>query len=387
MRVVMAAACPYPTTQGTQVAIRGLTRAMVERGHEVHVVAYHFGEDLPSVGEILHRTPPLSGYRKLRAGPAWSKPVLDGLLLATLLRVVRRVRPDLIHAHNYEAPLAAYAVRVITGVPVLYNSHNLMQDELHRYFERPWARAIARGGARLLDGSVPRAADRVVVLSEAAVEAHVARGVRRDRIDVLPPGIHPDEFPDEPSPQGAPTVLYMGNPDAYQDLPILFEAFARVAEAQPDARLRFVSSADLGPTRAVAVRCGVPADRAEFLTEPRWDRVRALAQAAHVAAIPRTVCRGFPIKLLNGMALGLPTVACRGGGPLIEDGVTGLLVDDGDVAGFAEALSSLLADPARAHRMGKQARSSVLASETWAHRAPDLERIWGDVAAIAACTG
>ena len=387
MRVVMVAACPYPTTQGTQVAIRGLVRAMVERGHEVHVVAYHFGEALPSDGERLHRTPSVPGYRKLRAGPAWSKPALDALLAAKLLQVVRAVRPDLMHAHNYEAPLAAYAVRAVTGVPVLYHSHNLMQDELHRYFTRPWARALARRGAHLLDGAVPRRADRVVVLSEAAVEPHVARGVARDRIDVLLPGVHPDEFPDPPRPDGPPTVLYMGNPDAYQDLPVLFEAFARVARDLPAARLRFVSSADLGPTAAIAAQAGVPTDRVEFLTEPRWEQVRALAQSAHVAAVPRTVCRGFPVKLLNGMALGLPTVACRGGGPLIQEGVTGVLVDDGDVPAFAAALRSLLTDPERALRMGNAARSSVLAEHTWAQRAPAMERIWRAATGVGPCTG
>jgi len=387
MRVVMVAACPYPTTQGTQVAIRGLARAMVERGHEVHVVAYHFGEAAPSVGEVIHRTPPLPGYRKLRAGPSWGKPLLDGLLLATLLRVVRRVRPDLMHAHNYEAPLAAYAVRALTGVPVLYNSHNLMRDELHRYFEGRVARTLAGGVARLLDAGVPRFADRVVVLGEGAVAGHRSAGVPADRLHVLPPGIHPPDVPDEPRPAGPPTVLYMGNPDAYQDLPILLEAFAIVARRIPTARLQVVSSADLTPTARLAAASGVPADRVDFVTESRWERVREFARAARVAAVPRTVCRGFPIKLLNGMAAGLPTVACRGGGPLLVDGVTGRLVDDGDSAGFAAALSGLLEDPDGALRMGRAARASVLAEHTWAQRAPILEEIWAATAAVPACTG
>ncbi len=378
MKVVQVVACPYPTTQGTQVYVRGLVRAMAARGHEVHVVAYSFGEEgVEDDAGTLHRAGGVPGYRKLRAGPAWSKPLLDALLTRKLLEVVREVRPALIQAHNYEAPLAAYAVRRLTGVPVLYHSHNLMEDELHLYVGGRFAQDVAARAARFLDATVPRAADRVVCISDAARVAHIGLGVPPDRAHFLPPAIHPEDFPEEPAiPDGPPTVVYLGNPDAYQDLPILFAAFASVVRQLPSARLRLVSSADLGPTVAQAARQGIAIDA---VTETSWPRVRALAREATVAAVPRTVCRGFPVKLLNGMALGLPTVACRTGGPLIEDGVTGRVVDDGDVDAFAAALLDLLTDPEGAHRMGGEARASALTEHTWASRAPALEAIWAAV--------
>src|SRR5260221_8579546 len=75
------------------------------------------------------------------------------------LQVIKEHRPHVLHAHGYEAALAAWLCRLATGVPVLYSGHNTMADELPSYrFIRPnW---LAKGLARLLDVFVPRSADR-----------------------------------------------------------------------------------------------------------------------------------------------------------------------------------------------------------------------------------
>lgn len=372
----MVAACPYPTTQGTQVFIRGMVRALCRRGHEVHLVAYHFGEDLPGEGEILHRIPPLPGYRKLRAGPAWSKPLLDAMLAARLLQVVRRVRPHLVHAHNYEAPIAAYVVRATTGVPVLYHSHNLMADELHLYVRGRIARAMARGAAGLLDRQIPRRADRCVVISEEAVEAHRALGVDPARIHHLPPALHPEDFDGAlPDPAG-PTVVYAGNPDRYQELHVLLAAMRRVAEALPAARLLVISSADLAEVAALAASVGLDPRCLELHTTSDWAQVQRLMRRGAVAALPRGLCRGFPIKLLNYMAVGLPVVACAGSAKVGRHGQTGLVVPDGDVTAFGEALLELLRSPAKSRRMGERARASILQDHCWERRVAELEEVY-----------
>ena len=376
MRVVIVAACPYPTTQGTQVFIRGMVRALCRRGHEVHLVTYHFGEDLPGEGEILHRIPPMPGYHKLRAGPAWSKPVLDALVAARLLQVVRRVRPALIHAHNYEAPIAAYLVRALTGVPVLYHSHNLMADELPLYVEGRLARAVARRAARLLDRQIPRRADRCVVISEQAVGAHEALGVAPSRIHHLPPALHPEDFADAlPAPAG-PTVVYAGNPDRYQDLQVLVGAMVQVVRRLPEARLLVVSSAGLDEVSALARAGGLDPRHLELHTTSRWDEVQELMRRGTVAALPRALCRGFPIKLLNYMAVGLPVVACAGSAKVGTDGETGRVVPDGDVSAFGAALLELLEEPELARRMGERARASILQDHCWERRVAELESVY-----------
>jgi len=378
LRIVMVAACPYPTTQGTQVYIRGLCRALVDAGHEVHVVTYHFGEEsLPPCGAQIHRIPTLPGYSKLRAGPAWGKPILDLLLLRRLLEVVRKVEPDILHAHNYEAPIAAYIARRLEGVPVVYSSHNLMVDELETYFEGRVARYVARASARFLDRQLPRRADRCITLSREAGPALSELGLDPARIDFIPPGLHPDEFPGPraEAPTGSLRVVYAGNPDGYQDLDLLFRAMKQVAKSVPDVRLRIISSAALDSTLTLASQCGLDPALVEPFTCTDWEQVKKLMRECDVAALPRRVCRGFPIKLLNYLALGLPVVACEGSAKLLLEGKTGLVVPP-EPSQFAVALCQLLADREEAFRMGLLARSSTLMEQDWRLRVPEFERVY-----------
>ena len=66
----------------------------------------------------------------------------------------------------------------------------------------------------------------------------------------------------------------------------------------------------------------------------------------------------FCLSLLEAMCFGCPSVASRVGGipEVIEDGLTGLLVPFGDVAGYAGAVTDLIRDPARRTILGQAAR-------------------------------
>ncbi len=70
---------------------------------------------------------------------------------------------------------------------------------------------------------------------------------------------------------------------------------------------------------------------------------------------------GFPNVILEAMAAARPVVATRVGGvpELVRDGVTGFLIEPGDVDGFARAVGALLDDPALAERMGRAGRETV----------------------------
>jgi glycosyltransferase involved in cell wall biosynthesis len=105
-------------------------------------------------------------------------------------------------------------------------------------------------------------------------------------------------------------------------------------------------------------------------------KAQALAEAT-VYALP-SYMEGLPMGVLEAMAVGLPVVATTVGGipDVIEDGVTGLLIEPGDQDGLARALSLLLSDAALRHRMGAAARAVVEEGYTPQRIVPMIESLY-----------
>ncbi|MBD0281243.1 MAG: glycosyltransferase family 4 protein [Thermoleophilaceae bacterium] len=114
-----------------------------------------------------------------------------------------------------------------------------------------------------------------------------------------------------------------------------------------------------------------------FLGAVPEQRLPLLYRHAAVFALPSVdhTCYGRHIAIvellglaaLEAMASGTPVVCSRIGGlpEIIEDGVTGLLADPGDLGGLREALDRVLRDRALADRLGRSARERALERFTW----------------------
>jgi glycosyltransferase involved in cell wall biosynthesis len=114
-----------------------------------------------------------------------------------------------------------------------------------------------------------------------------------------------------------------------------------------------------------------------FLGAVPDDQLPALYRHAAVLALPSVehTCYGRHIAIvellglvaLEAMASGTPVVCSRVGGlpEVVEDGVTGLLVEPGDVDALREALERILRDRALAARLGRAARERALERFTW----------------------
>jgi glycosyltransferase involved in cell wall biosynthesis len=398
-RIAMVAACPFPTGQGSQVLVKQTAEALVRQGHKVHLVCYHFGEDIPLVTSdrlVIHRIAyPSSLYRKFRAGPSIQKPLLDALMVRLLLRVIRRHAIQVVHAHNYEALLVGLSARLINRTPVIFHTHNAISDELGSFFRSTWARKVADRVATLIDRNLPGRADQVIAINDQLLSFFRSCGVEEKRLTCLPPGIALEEWSDRDLEAGSQeeaaltsldrwldgertVALYAGNLDDYQSLPLMFRAFVRVREQLPEARLVLVSRSDPAPYRILASELGL-ADAVNFVDHTRFELARNVFTRCRVALLPRISWCGFPIKLLNYMAAGLPVVASQGSAKIVCHEKTGLVVEDGDEAGFAEATVRLLSDPETAAAMGTAGRRMVETGHTWDAHTKRLEEIYSEL--------
>lgn len=360
----MVGACPFPAPQGSQVLLADTSRALADRGHEVHLVAYGFGKGDTDINVPLHRSRRIPGAKKTSAGPSLAKPFLDGALVTTLRQVMRRYDLEIVHAHNYEGLLVALASR---KRPIVYHAHNAMADELPFYFSKArWAAGVGR----LLDRTVPHRADAVIAPHHALAEYLIAAGCPASKVHVIPPSAGLDAFSVQPASKGLPIMLYTGNLDAYQNLDFLTAVYGQVRQSLPE--MRFV----------IGTAASSEAPDAEVVVTDNIGALQRLLAQDAVFVCPRTSWSGYPIKLLNAMASGKAIVASRSSSHGLEHESSALIVDDHDVEGFAAAVCRLAQEPRMRDSLGAQARK---AAET--RHAPDviaqqIERVYAQVACL-----
>ena len=377
LHIVQTAAFPFPTRQGSQIYVGGMASALARRGHRVTLVCYGYGEGEWDPHVELRTVPVPAQYRNLRAGPDWMKPVLD----VGLARLLCRLAPeaDVLHAHNYEAPLAAYVARRMHGTPVVYNNHNTMSEELHRYFQSWPAQKAAKLLGWALDRSVPRHADASVAISREAEPLLKSLGCRRVRH--IPPGVDLKDFDGANREEARAElelgervwVVYAGNPDAYQDLEVLIDAVSQ----DSDLGLLMISASEWGHWEERASQ--IPQDRKRFVRAKTWPKTRQLLSAGDIAALPRAIGSGYPIKLLNYLGLSLPVV-CAEGSARAESGIVS--VPNGDVSAFRGALRRLADDPQKLKKMGQEGRAWLEQFCSWDARAADLEQLYEEIMTV-----
>jgi glycosyltransferase involved in cell wall biosynthesis len=266
-------------------------------------------------------------------------------------------------------------------VPLVWTPHTSLAEELPTYLP---ARLHGRGAAAAawagaaVDRAVAARVDAAVVLSRRAADPAREAGI--GDVTVVPPGVDPAELVGGDAARARarwllgerPWVVYTGTTDAFQDLDGLVRAMAEV----PTAGLLVVTGGPTDALQAEAARAGLPASRLRVVRSTAFvDTLDAIA-AATVGVVPRRVCAGFPMKVLNLLGAGRAVVAMAGSAPPIE----GVLPVHGDAHALAGALRAAVADPASTARLGDAGRRAVLARWTWAARAAELEAVYARVA-------
>ncbi len=404
----LVGAFPYPHSQGSQVLVSEQCRYLVDAGYRVLLFVYNLGGDSsglgegPDAGPVLVRPPALPGYRKMRAGPSLGKPFQDALLYREVRRAVKSGAVDLLHAHNYEAGLITAAAARGSGIPWLYQPHGLLGEELPFYFGGSMAKRSAGRAGAAFDTIFPRRAGMVVCMHRGLADTMVKAGVPEDRIRIIPPAVNledfgaaaPDAAPDLPGRAGErsgdvarepPFIVYTGNLDRYQNLPLLAESLAFVTASVPSARLAVVTESDpadllsLAPLyRRRAEAAGnsdpVPFEEAvDFHLTGDFGAILKVLTAARVAVSPREAWSGFPVKIVNYLAAGLPVVASAGSVRFIGSREGILVPEDPSPRSFAAALVRFLEDGRYAAGVSRAAYASARDRFSWEAVGPDLE--------------
>lgn len=157
---------------------------------------------------------------------------------------------------------------------------------------------------------------------------------------------------------GDPNLVFLGSYQRNKGQDCAIRAFQKIVGKHPQARLIFFGS-DIGIAGSIAylarlrdlAKRGPGSDQIEFRTFVK-DPVDALKIARAALCLSRT--ESFGLVCQEASACGIPVIATRCGGPeeIIEDGVTGYLVDIDDIDAIADRMDRLLSDPVVARSLG-----------------------------------
>jgi glycosyltransferase involved in cell wall biosynthesis len=289
--------------------------------------------------------------------------------IGRIVRAVRAVNPDLVHAH---AAHFAYA-GVRAGYPTIYTIHGVLPREVKIYtrtlFDRLRYSLLAYYERQALRG-----VRQVVAISQHVLEeyAPVGRGawvridnpVSQEFFELADRSVDESCFSmtvggNEARPLGG-RVLYVGSIDERKDLLMLLRAMEGLRRQCAGARL-VVAGRVNSPEYERRVREYVAAHALGEIVELRGflDRPGIMAEyeRCSVVALP-SLEENAPMAVIEAMAAGKPVVATAVGGvpDIVVEGETGFIVPPGDDAAMAHRLGQLLADEELRGRLGRRAR-------------------------------
>lgn len=303
--------------------------------------------EFPGLSLGLH---PLRTVRSLRRAAGY---------FSEFAGVLKKHQVAIVHSYLPVSNIIGTSAGWLSGVPVRIVS----KRGLCRYKEGHPIQTALENLANLL-------ADAVLVNSSAVAEEvrrherFLGRKIRLiyngiDGVSTVPEPIE-DLFPKLAGQDGGPVVACVANLFPYKGHRDLVAAARTVVDDLPTTRFLLVGR-DAGEgddVRSLIDSLGL--QRHVFLTGPRTDVPRILASVALLAHPSHE--EGFSNVVLEAMSAGKPVVATTVGGipEAVVHGETGLLVPPRDPARLAEALRTLLRDPARAREMGEAGRRRVL---------------------------
>jgi len=373
-RVLMIAPTSFFADYGCHVRIYEEVRILEQLGHQVTIVTYRNGSDVP--GFDIRRTLPIPWRRYYEVGSSRHKIAFDLLLGLKTWQLLLWRRYDVIHAHLHEGALIGLLLGRLFRIPVVFDFQGSLTEEMidHNFLQRASRfYHLLRRLERWIDHSAavifPSSSEgRRILLEKFGCDAETVQTLS-DRVDTdifQPANTYALETLQSVRaqfgiPADAKVIVYLGLLAEYQGTGLLLEAMQRILWQRSDVYLLLMGFPGLDIYQQKAVELGIR-ERVIFTgrVSYREDAARYLA-VGNVAVAPKLSLSESAGKLLNYMAVALPTVAFDT--PVAREylGLHGLLAERGNAQSLAEKLIVALESP----ELGMALRQRAVQHFSW----------------------
>ncbi|MCQ9331514.1 D-inositol-3-phosphate glycosyltransferase [Corynebacterium phoceense] len=408
MRIAMISMHTSPLEQpgsgdagGMNVYVLNTARQLARRGIEVDVFTL---ATRPSQGEIVEVE---EGLRVINivAGPyeGLSKEELPTQLAAFAGGMITFARCfdldyDVIHSHYWLSGQVGWLLRDLWEVPLVHTAHTLAAVKNAHRTADDTQESEAR---RICEQQIVDNADLLVVNTAQETQDLIEHyDAPPERIVVVSPGADTELFTPGTDrntersrrllgiPLHMKVVAFVGRLQKFKGPEVLVRATAELIKRDPFRNVRVIfcggpSGANATPETYQNLARELGVERYVRFIAPRPPaELVAVYQAADIVAVP-SYNESFGLVAVEAQASGTPVIAARVGGlPIaVDDGETGLLVDNHDPEAWADALEQLLDNDERRIAMGEAAVDHAQ-NFSWAAAATQLEAIYADAMTI-----
>jgi glycosyltransferase involved in cell wall biosynthesis len=404
--ILMIAPTSFFADYGSHVRILEEARILQGMGNQITLCTYHSGQDVDNL--TIKRTASIPWRKGYEIGSSWHKIAFDALLSVKCATVLRRLKPDVIHAFLHEGALIGYPLSLVGSVlrpalspvegpskgsvPLVFDFQGSLTSEMidHKFL-RP--DSLSHRLLYRLEELIVHLPQKLIANSHHAAELLASQfGCDRWKIQIVPDCVDSDRF--RPGvidgeerlalraklgiPAGRKVVVYLGLLAEYQGIDLLLQAGVHLLEARSDAHFLIMGFPNVEHYQKMAGRLGL-AEHVTFTGRIPYKEAPSYLALGDVAVAPKISATEGSGKLLNYMAMGLPVVAFDT--PVSQEYLReqGVYVPLGNTLALAEALEALLDDPSRGLALGQQLRERATHHYLWPAAGEKILQVYREI--------
>ena len=372
MKILMIAPQPFFQPRGTPISVMHRLNTLSKLGHEIDLVTYHLGQNIPFENVNYHRIPNIPFIKKIKVGPSKTKIIVDFVMIFKVLQLLLKNKYDVIHSHEEAGFFGAWLAKRF-GTMHLYDMHSSLPQQLTNFkftklkfliksFERLEERTIEKSDALIT--ICPELYNYVSKLFPEKKQVLIENVA--DNSDVFSEENSDLNIKDQYKLDSNTIILYAGTFEPYQGLDLLIESSNDVISKFKNVTFTLVGGS---PGQVERYRQQVNRkklnDHFVFTGQVSPELVPKFLDVADILVTPRIEGNNTPLKIYSYLKSGKPIVATNHitHTQVLNDRVA--VLTNCDAKSFAEGLIKILDDENLRNEISQNAKA--LAEEKYSY--------------------